>query len=333
MRTRMLGALALTSAITGAGLGAGLGAGAAHAEAPRVATDIAPVQSIVARVMAGVGTPGLVIPPGASPHGYALRPSEARALQDADLVVWVGPILTPWLADPIDTLAPDAVHLALEDAPGVRLLPARAGNGFEPHVHADDADHGHADGHDDDGHDHDDHDHDHTHDGHLWLAPDNAAAAAGAVAAALAERDPENAALYAANASAFAGELDALSATIAATLAPVRGTPWLVFHDAFQYFEDAFDIPASGSVVLQEGVEPGAARVAALRDRVRDGHVVCAFAEPQFEPRLLHTVIEGTAVRTGEIDDIGATLAPGPELYPALLRGIADNLAACLAGG
>ncbi len=113
----------------------------------------------------------------------------------------------------------------------------------------------------------------------------------------------------------------------------MRGTPWLVFHDAFQYFEDAFDIPASGSVVLQEGVEPGAARVAALRDRVRDGHVVCAFAEPQFEPRLLHTVIEGTAVRTGEIDDIGATLAPGPELYPALLRGIADNLAACLAGG
>lgn len=328
MRRLMLGALALAVA----------GAGAARAEAPRVATDIAPVQSIVARVMAGAGTPDLVIPPGASPHGYALRPSEARALQDADLVVWVGPVLTPWLADPIDTLAADATHLALEDAPGIRLLPARAGNGFEPHVH-DDGDHDHADdhGHVDD-HDHaDDHGHDHAEDhdhgsidGHLWLAPDNAAAAARAVAAALAEKDPDNAALYAANADAFVAEIDALSAEIDATLAPVHGRPWLVFHDAFQYFEDAFAVPASGSIVLQEGVEPGAARVAAIRDRVRDAGITCAFTEPQFEPRLLHTVIEGTDVRTGEIDDIGATLPPGPDLYPALLRGIADGLAACL---
>jgi zinc transport system substrate-binding protein len=327
---RRLGALALTMA------GLAALAGTARAEAPRVATDIAPVQSIVARVMAGVGSPDLVIPPGASPHGYALRPSEARALQDADLLVWVGPALTPWLAAPIDTLAPDAVHLALEDAPGVRLLPARTGHGFEAHVHGE-HDHGHDNAGD---HDHpDDHDHagghDHgeTVDGHLWLAPANAAAAAAAIAGALAGIDPANAATYAANAEAFAGELDALSATIDATLAPVRGTPWLVFHDAFQYFEDAFDVRASGSIILQEGVEPGAARVAALRDRVREGHVVCAFTEPQFEPRLLATVIDGTAVRTGEIDDIGAALPLGPELYPTLLRGIADGLAGCLAGG
>ena len=310
MRGLVLGAIALAAA------------GAARAEAPHVATDIAPVQSIVARVMAGAGSPDLVIPPGASPHGYALRPSEARALQEADLVVWVGPALTPWLADPIGTLAPDAVHLALEDAPGIHLLPARASDGFEPHVH------------DDHGHDH--HGHDHAHDsidGHLWLAPANAAAAARAVAAALAETDPGNAALYAANADAFATEIDALAAAIDATLAPVRGRPWLTFHDAFQYFEDAFAIPATGSVVLQEGIEPSAARVAAIRDRVRDAGIACAFTEPQFAPRLLHTVIEGTDARTGEIDDIGATLAPGPDLYPTLLRGIADGLAACLSNG
>lgn len=305
---------------------------AARAEVPRVATDIAPVQSIAARVMAGLGTPHLVIPPGASPHGYALRPSEARALAEADLVVWVGPALTPWLADPIDTLAPGAARLALEEAPGVVLLPARSGEGFELHEHEHAADaHGHDDDHDAEAGEH--HDHDGTVDGHLWLAPANAAAAARAIAGALAAGDPAHAATYAANAEAFAAELDTLSAAIDAELAPVRGRPWLVFHDAFHYFEDAFAIPAAGSVVLQEGVEPSAARVAAIRDRVRDSGIVCALGEPQFEPRLLHTVVEGTDARLGEIDDIGAALPPGPGLYPALLRGIADGLRACLAPG
>jgi zinc transport system substrate-binding protein len=288
------------------------GTAAARAEVPRVAADIAPVHAIAARVMAGLGTPALVIPPGASPHGYALRPSEARALEDADIVVWVGPALTPWLADPIETLAPNARRLALVDAPGIALLPARDGDGFG----AEPADHAHAAG---------------APDGHLWLSPANAAAAAAAIAAALAERDPEHAAAYAANAEAFAEELDALDAAIADELAPVGGRPYLVFHDAFRYFEAAFAFPAAASVVLQEGVEPGAARVAALRDRVRDLGIVCAFTEPQFEPRLLHTVLEGTDARIGTLDDLGAGLPPGPDLYPRLLLGIADGLRDCLA--
>lgn len=282
----------------------------AGATVPRVAADIAPVQSIAARVMGDLGTPALVIPPGASPHGYALRPSEARALQDADVVVWVGPALTPWLADPLDSLAPGARRVTIENAPGVELLPARTDQAFEQD---DDEPHG-----------------DHAIDGHLWLAPANAIAAARAIAAALAAKDPANAATYAANAEALAAELTTLSAQIDTELAPVRGRPWLVFHDAFRYFEQAFDIPAAGSVVLQEGVEPSAARVAELRDRVRDAGIVCAFAEPQFEPRLLATVIEGTDARTATLDDIGATLAPGPALYPTLIRGIADGLRDCL---
>lgn len=301
---------------TAAALALALAGTAAAAEAPRVAADIGPVHSIAARVMAGIGAPDLVVPPGASPHGYALRPSEARALQEADLVVWVGPALTPWLADPIDTLAAEgAVRLTLEDAEGIRLLPARAGDGFEAHEH-------------DDEHDHD---HDAPVDGHLWLDPGNAAAAARAIADALGGLDPANAAAYAANAEAFTAELARLAAAIDADLAPVRGRPYIVFHDAFHYFEDAFAIPAAGSVVLHEGVEPGAARVAAIRARVESAGVACAFTEPQFQPHLLHTVVEGTGARLGEIDDLGATLAPGPELYPALLRGIADSLRACLA--
>ena len=307
--------------------------GAAAATPPVVATDIAPVQSIVARVMAGVGTPGLVVPPGASPHGYALRPSEAELLQEAGLVVWVGPALDPWLAGPIDTLAPEAARVTLQDAPGIRLLPIRTGGPFEPHEHD------HAAEAADAGHDHDaedaEHDHDHEHggpDGHLWLDPGNAVAAARAVAAALAPLDPENAAAYAGNAEAFATEMAELSSEIEDRLAPVRGQHFIVFHDAYQYFEDRFDTPAAGSVSLQEGVAPGAARVAEIHDRVRDAQITCAFTEPQFEPKLLGTVIEGAGVRTGVLDPIGAALPPGPNLYPALMLGLANSLAECLGG-
>lgn len=323
-----------TAAVTAFALLAPLPAAAV----PVVATDIAPIQSIAARVMAGIGEPGLIVAPGASPHEYALRPSEARLLQDAAIVVWVGPDLTPWLADPLDSLAPKAVRVTLSDAPGVETLPIRADGPFEPDVH----NHGHDDGHgegDDHGHDaagHHDHDHEAeahdgaAHDGHLWLDPDNAIAAADAIATALAAADPANAAAYTANAAAFAADTRAQEARIAAAVQPLRGKPFIVFHDAYQYFEHRFDLPAAGSIALQDGVPPGTARVAALKARVRDEGIVCAFAEPEFEPKLIATVIEGTPAHTGTLDGIGAALPPGPGLYPALLDGLVTNLTACL---
>lgn len=321
--------------------------------APKVAVDIEPLQSIVARVMQGMGEPGLILPPGASPHGYALRPSDARLLEGADLVIWAGPALDPWMADPVASLAGDAEILTLEGTPGIALLPVRAGGPFEQHLHHDTdeatddhAGHDHAEhdghaGHDDHAdHDdhgtHDDHDaHDHAEgdtDGHIWLDPENATVFAMTVAAALSAQDPENAALYAENAALFDTEMTALTAAINARLAPVRGKPFIVFHDAYQYFEAAFDFPAAGSVSLSEGTAPGAARVAEIRDRVIDEGVVCAFTEPQFAPKLLATVIEGTGVRTGVLDPVGAEgVSPGPDLYPALMLGLANSLATCLA--
>ena len=293
-------------------------AAAAAVAAPRVATDIAPVQSIAARVMAGVGEPGLILPPGASPHGYALRPSEARLLQDADLVVWIGPTLTPWLADPIATLATEATLLTLATVAGVETLPIRAGGPFEAHEH--------------------EHDQEAHHrlppeaiDGHLWLDPDNAVAMARAIAAALADADPANATAYGANAEAFAAETEARAATIEARVAPLRGRPFIVFHDGYQYFEHRFDLPAAGSIALHDGDAPGTARIAALRERVIADGVVCAFAEPEFPPALLGTVIEGTSASAGRLDGIGAGLTLGPGLYPALLDSLVDGLEACLA--
>lgn len=288
-------------------------AAAPAAAAPRVAVDIPPVASIAARVMAGLGAPEPILPPGASPHGYALRPSEAARLQEAEVVVWVGPALTPWLADPIDALAGDARVVTLAELPGLTLLPPRAGEGFDPHENELEDEHAPA-----------------ALDPHLWLDPVNGAAIAAGLAAALGQADPANAAAYAANARAFAAETETLAARIADVLAPVRGRRFVVFHDAYQYFERRFEIPAAASIALQDGVSPGAARVRELRELMRAEDVACAFAEPQFEPRLLATLTEGTGVRTATLDPLGAALAPGPSLYPELLTSLATSLATCL---
>ena len=289
-----------------------LAGGAAPAEVPVVAADIAPVHSLAALVMDGVGAPLLVIPPGASPHGHALRPSEAAALQEADLVVWVGSDLTPWLGGAIPTLAPNARILGLLNASGTTTLGLRADATFEGYPPA-------GDGHDHGGRD-----------PHAWLDPANGAAWLDAIAAALSDIDPVNAAAYRANAAAGRAEIETAAAEVGRTLAPVRGHAFVVFHDAFRYFEDAFAIPAAGAISLSDAARPGPARVAAIRDRIARQDVTCVLAEPQFNPDLVAAVVDGTAARPGVADPLGAGLAPGPTLYPTLLRDLGRALANCL---
>lgn len=323
------------------------------AAAPRVAVDVAPIHSLVASVMAGVGTPDLILPPGASPHGHTLRPSEAKAVADADLTVWVGPALTPWLAHPLDSLGGAAPQLELMEVADIKLLPVRAGAAFEPHSHeGEDADHDHAEeaghgedepaeeAHDEHGHAeaehaedaHHDHDAHGAVDAHIWLDPANATRIAAAVAAKLAEIDPENAAAYQTNAEAVAARNADLAAGIAATLAPVHDKGFLVFHDAYQYFERAFDLPAAGSISTTDGEAPSPGRVAALRARILDNQIVCIFTEPQFEPKLVGTLVEETSLRVGALDPEGTGLPLGPDLYPGLMQNLAGALADCVQG-
>ncbi|WP_240643477.1 zinc ABC transporter substrate-binding protein [Paracoccus siganidrum] len=316
-------------------------AAAASAEVPSVAVDIAPVHSLVARVMEGVGDPGLILPPGASPHGHSMRPSEARMLQNADLVVWIGEDLTPWLAGPVATLAGKAESLELLEAEGTTVLEFREGATFEAHGH-DEEDHDHeGDGHEDHGHEDDGHDHDHAHDDgdghdhhghdpHAWLDPQNARLWLGVIAERLAGLDPENAETYAANAAAGQAELDALSGQIEAALAPVRAAPFVVFHDAYQYFETRFGVTAAGSISLADASDPSPARIAEIQRKVAELGVTCAFAEPQFNPGLIDTVFRGTEARIGTMDPLGSALQPGTQLYPQLLTEMADSLVACL---
>ncbi len=283
--------------------------------APRVVADIAPVHSLVAQVMDGVGEPQLMLRAGASPHDYSMKPSEARMLEQADIVVWTGPLLTPWLQDAMDVLAPNAERIAFSGLDGLTLLPFRTGVLFEGHDHD---------------HEADDHEKEQGIDPHIWLDPHNAAVLVPEVARVLSIRDPDNAALYQSNARRTLDRLDLLESDIHAAVTPLRTRPFLVFHDAYHYFEARFGIPASGAVSLSDGVKPGAHRIRELQKMIRDQGIVCVFAEPQFEPKLLLRLTAGTEVRSGILDPVGAAIEPGIDHYEHLLRALSGGLSDCL---
>ncbi len=351
--SRTLLLLSISTALTG---------GTLFADAPKVAVDIAPVHSLVARVMGDVGVPSLIVQPGASPHEYSLRPSEAAALQNADLVFWIGEDLTPWMEDALETLAGQASVTSLLHAQGTNLLEFRESALFEAHDHDDhsDEDHDkhaeHGDAHhDDDDHaahdgpddhaegDHDDHkdddhaghddhdDHAHgAHDPHVWLSPQNAGTWLNVIAAQLSAADPEHAGTYFANAAAARTEFEALTAEVRATLDPVRGGSFIVFHDAYQYFEADFEFPAAGAISFGDASDPSPARIAEIQGRIREEGIDCVLAEPQFNPGIVATVLDGTDANTGVIDPLGASLEPGADLYPMLITGMAKTLADCM---
>ena len=302
--------------------------GAAYAETPQVAVDIAPVHSLVARVMDGIGKPDLIIQPGASPHEYSLRPSEASALQAADLVFWIGPDLTPWLTDTIGTLASDAVVTELMEADGTIELEFREGALFEAHDHGDDDDH---DEHGDDDAEsgHEGHDHG-AHDPHAWLSPKNAMNWLNVIAGQLSAVDPDNAGAYFANAAAGRTEIKTLIGEVTATLDPVRGGQFIVFHDAYQYFEMDFDFPASGAISISDASDPSPARIAKIQARIAEQGIDCVLAEPQFNPGLVATVLDGTDAQTGILDPLGSDLELGPAFYPQLIRNLSNVLADCM---
>ena len=326
------------------------------AAAPDVVVSIKPVHSLVASIMKGVGEPSLIVEGAASPHTYSLKPSNARALENADLVFWVGPGLEAFLEKPLEALPKNAKVVELEDAPGLTKLPFREGGAFEAHDHDEDGEEGHAHGHDDHGHEETaeaghDHDHDHGHeheaaetghehehhdhdhggtDMHLWLDPTNAKAMAAEIAKSLVEADPSNTASYEANLTAVNAEIDALDTEIAAQLKPVLEKPFIVFHDAYQYFEKRYGVRVAGSVTVSPETMPGAERLSTIHAKIEELGAACVFAEPQFEPKLISVVTEGTEAKSGVLDPEGGSLEAGPALYGQLMRNLATSMTTCL---
>jgi zinc transport system substrate-binding protein len=285
--------------------------------APNVVATVKPIHSLVAAVMEGVGTPGLIVKGGASPHTYSLKPSDARALEEANVVFWSGHGLEVFLEDSIETLAPNAKIVALSESSGLELLPVREGGAFEPH--------------EDEGEEHEEPEHEHSElDMHYWLDPANAEILVSAIAATLIEADPENRATYEANAKVTSERLRGLSTELDAILAPVKDKPFIVFHDAYQYFERRFGLAIAGSITVTPETMPGAQRIAELRDKLKTLDAACIFAEPQFEPAVVATIADGTGAKTGTLDPEGAGLTESPGLYAELLTTLARSIADCL---
>ncbi len=289
-----------------------LSCAAARAEAPRVVASIKPLQALAAAVMDGVATPEVLIKGGGTVHAYALRMSNAAVLSKAQVMFWIGPDFETFLVRPLKALGENARAVALMDAPGIKILPARAGGLWDTGEGNHAAPRGG------------------RRDGHLWLDPDNAKTIVAIMAQTLSAADPANAARYAGNALAAAAQLDALDGELRAKLAPVNAKPFVVFHDAYQYLEAHFGLRAVGAITVNAKRAAGARRVSQIKQQIGTAGPLCVFAEPQFEPKLVAMLIDGTDARTGVLDPEGSTLPAGPALYSNLMRGLADNLISCL---
>ncbi len=298
---------------------------AAAAEAPKVVVTIKPIHSLVSRIMAGIGEPKLVVEGSASPHTFTLKPSTARAINEADVFIRVSDTLEPFTRKIVTALPSGVTVVTLAGANGVKLLDQRSGGTFEKHEHAEAGENAHSDH----AGDHEDHDEDGK-DGHIWLDPDNAKAIVAVVTKTLANRYPAYADKMQHNAADLDADLDKLDRELSTELKGAHGKPFIVFHDATQYFERHFGLEAAGSITVSPEVPPSARRLTEVRAKISSLGAVCVFTEPSFQPSLVAAVTEGTHARSGTLDVEGQMLTPGPDLYGELLRGVAHNLSTCL---
>ena len=349
----------------------------------KVVASIKPIHSLASYLMDGIAKPDLIVDGYASPHGFAMKPSHAKMLQNADLIFWVGEDLESFLEKPLSSIAKKAEKIELMDTKGLQVLKFRERNIFDEHDHDDHGhddhgkkeddhdDHGHDDhgkkeddhDHDDHGkkeddHDHDDHgkkedDHDHDHDDHgkkeddhddhghddhdghahgefdphIWLDPINAKAMLNEMAEHLIENDPKNEAKYKSNLAKALQEIDKLTIDVMTDLSSSVSS--IVFHDAYQYFEERFNVKVLGAFTVNTDVMPGAEQLSEIREIIEHDKVACVFSEPQFNPDIINAVAKDMKIKAGVLDPLGATLDPGKDLYINLIRNMSASFKGC----
>ena len=310
----------------------------------KVVASIKPIHSLASYLMDGIGKPDLIVDGYASPHGFALKPSHAKMIQNADIIFWVGEDIESFLEKPLKSIAKKAEKIELMEIKGITKLKFRERNIFEghdDHGHKEDDHDDHAkkeDDHDDHGHDddhkkddHDDHGHEgHAHgehDPHIWLDPMNAKVILSEMAEHLIENDPKNEAKYKSNLKKAHKDLDKLTQKVKSELN--KDFKSIVFHDAYQYFEKRFDINILGAFTVNTDVMPGAEQLAEIREVIEHDKVSCIFSEPQFNPDIIKAVAKDTNVATGVIDPLGATLDPGKDLYFDLIGNMSKSFKGC----
>ena len=309
----------------------------------KVVTSIKPIHSLASYLMDGIGKPELIVDGYASPHGFSMKPSHAKMLQNADLIFWVGEDLENFLEKPLKSIAKKAEKIELIEIKGLNVLKFRERNIFDEHDHDD---HGHddhgkkEDNHDDHGHDdhgkkeddHDDHDEHEGHahgefDPHIWLDTMNAKAMLNEMAEHLIENDPKNEAKYKSNLDKALKDIDKLTIEVMTELN--NSVSSIVFHDAYQYFEKRFNVNVLGAFTVNTDVMPGAEQLAEIREIIEHDKVACVFSEPQFNPDIINAVAKDMKIKTGVLDPLGATLDSGKDLYFKLIRNMSVSFKGC----
>ena len=306
----------------------------------KVVTSIKPIHSLASYLMDGVGKPDLIVDGYASPHGFAMKPSHAKMLQEADLIFWVGEDLESFLEKPLKSIAKKAEKIELMEIKGLNKLKFRERNIFDGHD-----DHGHDEGHKEDDHDdnakkEDDHGHDDEHkedghdehahgehDPHIWLDPTNAKVILEEMSEHLIENDQANSSKYKANLKKAHKDLDKLTKKVKSELN--KDFKSIVFHDAYQYFEKRFDVNVLGAFTVNTDVMPGAEQLAEIREIIEHDKVSCVFSEPQFNPDIINAVAKDMNISTGVLDPLGATLNPGKDLYFDLIGNMSKSFKGC----
>ena len=304
----------------------------------KVVASIKPIHSLASYVMDGVGKPDVIVDGYNSPHGFSMKPSHAKMIENADLIIWVGEDLETFLEKPLDTIAKKAKIVEVMDTKGIQKLKFREKNIFEEHDdhgHKKDKhdDHGHKkDKHDDHGHKkdkHDDHEGHHhgEHDPHVWLDPVNAKAIVKEITNKLVQIDSKNSSTYKANSKKAIAEIDQLTKDIKKDIN--KKSRFVVFHDAYQYFENRFGITVLGALTVNTDVLPGAEQLSEIREVIEHEKVNCIFSEPQFNPAIIKTIAKDTKIKTGVLDPLGASLNKGKDMYSNLLKNMSSSFKGC----
>ena len=280
-----------------------------------VVTTIKPLHSLISNVMKGVGEPSLIIEGTSNPHNFVLKPSHAKLLQDADIIFWIGEDLEAFMEKPLSSLAKDAKKISFMELGSIKKLKFRENNIFDHDDH--------------DGHKEDDHDR-HNHgefDTHLWLDPVNAKEMVIEISHELSELDPANKNKYKANADKTIEVLDNLIKEVSQSLS--KDISYVVFHDAYQYFEKRFEVTSAGALTLNPDVLPGAKQIVDIQSLIKEKNIKCIFSEPQYNPKIIETLASDTNISTGTMDPLGANLDRGVTMYSKLIMNIADSIKNC----
>ena len=311
-----------------------------------VVTTIKPLHSLISNVMNGVGEPSLIIEGSTSPHSFTLKPSHAKLLEEADIIFWIGEGIETFMEKPLESIVKDAKVISFMQMDNINKLTFREKNIFESH----DEDHDDHDDHDEDHDDHDDHDEDHDdhdedhddhddhdedHEGHnhgefdahIWLDPNNAIEMVHEIAHELSNLDPLNKDKYIDNADKTILEINNLIKNINQSIN--KDASFVVFHDAYQYFEKIFGVTSAGALTLNTDALPGAKQISDIQDVIKEKGVKCIFSEPQFNPKIIKTIAKDTDIKIGVFDPLGANINSDKSLYFSLINNLSENLKDC----